>query len=98
VLSRWIDLDPGVVLIGGLLLCGPAHGALHSLVAGTSHADASGTFCTGCSLHSLAAPTHVCLLAPGLRPLEISTLRPAQVPATPPLLAHSPRGPPAHSA
>jgi hypothetical protein len=83
-----------VVLVCGLLLCGPAHVALHELVAGNAHADADGSWCTGCSLHGLESPAPVCLLGPALRPLELTALRPAHVPAAPPLLAHSPRGPP----
>lgn len=94
---RWLLAGLVVALVVGLLACGPAHGALHSLLAGDSHADADGSYCTGCSLAGLEMPATVCLFRPELRAAVLDVLPPQHVPAAPPLLIHSPRGPPARA-
>jgi hypothetical protein len=95
--ARWIFVALFLALVVGLLACGPAHGALHALVAGDGHADADGSYCTGCSLGGLELPSSVCLFRPALRALDLAVLPPAHVPAAAPLLMHSPRGPPARA-
>jgi len=46
----------GVMLIGGLILCGPAHHALH--------ADQHGFDCNSCSLVGIGAPAPIYVLGP----------------------------------
>src|SRR5690242_1349074 len=75
--SRWILLALVAALVVGLLACGPAHAALHSLVSGDQHADADSSYCTGCSLGGLELPASVCLFRPALRALELAQLPPA---------------------
>jgi hypothetical protein len=83
-----------VALVFGLLLCGPAHSALHALVAGDGHGDFDGSYCAGCNLSGLESPAPVYVFGPELRALVFIEHLPAHVPPAPPLLAHSPRGPP----
>lgn len=86
-----------VFLVVGLLFCGPAHAALHNIGPGDSHADSDGTWCMGCSLSSLESPAPISWTAPVLHVLRFLHPVLVHVLPAPPLLTHSPRGPPAHA-
>jgi hypothetical protein len=81
-------------VVCGLVLCGPAHHALHELSAGGAHASISGIYCDGCSLNGLAysEPGYSC--GPERWFLLLRQLAPVQIPSSAPLLHRSPRGPP----
>jgi hypothetical protein len=75
-----------VLLIGGLVLCGPAHHALH--------ADQHGIDCDSCSLVGLWAPAPVYVLGPAcLVQWRVATAPPAVISA-PSITDGNPRGPP----
>ena len=83
-----------LLLIGGLVLCGPAHHALHGLSTGDAHASDGGIYCDGCSLTGLVAPEPLFLCGPSQRWVEIRELPPIVIPTSTPPVLHSPRGPP----
>jgi hypothetical protein len=75
-----------VLLIGGLVLCGPAHHALH--------ADQHGFDCDSCSFVGLAAPVPVYVLGPACLVQWRIAVAPSAVLTAPSITDGNPRGPP----
>lgn len=84
----WIALC--IALLGGLVLCGPAHHALH---AGDARGDSIA--CDACGLSSLEAPQAIAIATHVSFVRDALPLAPAEAPVRVPLVHRAPRGPPA---
>ena len=78
-----------VLLIGGLVLCGPAHYALHM--------DQHGVDCDSCSLVGIRAPVPVYVLGPACIVQRRFAAAPLEVLSVPSITDGYPRGPPSSS-
>jgi hypothetical protein len=79
----------GVLLVGGLILCGPAHHALH--------ADQHGVDCDSCSLVGVGAPAPVYVLGPVSVVRWRCVIAAPEVVSAPSITDGYPRGPPSVS-
>jgi hypothetical protein len=93
-LRRILFLGLCLWVISGLVLCGPAHHALHDLSGDGAHSSASGIYCDGCSLSGLEFSAPVFSIGPTRECLVTRELPPLHVASSAPLLHRSPRGPP----
>jgi hypothetical protein len=78
-----------VLLIGGLILCGPAHHALH--------ADQHGVDCDSCSLVGIGAPAPIYVLGPVSVVRWRCAFAPLEVVSAPSINDGFARGPPSIS-
>ena len=89
-----------MLLIVGLVLCGPVHHALHAqhgFASGDLHGGDGGDSCDSCSVSSLESPAAFCVSRIVLRTSERFDPVPLRAPSAQAPLFHSPRGPPAHA-
>jgi hypothetical protein len=97
---RVILIAAMILFIGGLLLCGPAHHALHAShgsTVGDLHISDGGVSCDACAVTSVESPDAFAVLGPLLCGIALAELPPPCVPTAQPPLFHSPRGPPARA-